>query len=207
MLKQLPLHFVEYQFQQPLTWNCYKFLKCSLLKWEYSVSKAHIHAAAKGKKQWSSNFLYMNFTKNLALWNSPQISLQLRFVFNWKDLQNHPNILRQPLGLFILSLHGIFMQNYIMEIQYCKLLRILQIKWLSFLQNMNIHPCLHTQHMALQRTQKSACSRNCQRKQFTGTEIAETTWTGSVHATTRLHCTTKILTKCPQKCQEATSKF
>lgn len=149
----------------------------------------------------------MNFTKNLALWNSPQISLQLRFVFNWKDLQNHPNILRPPLGLFILSLHGIFMQDNVLEIQYSKLPNILQIKWLSFLQNMNIHLCLHTQHMTLQGTQESVCSKNYQRKHFTSTEIVETTWTGSVHTTTRLHCTTEILTKCPQKCQETTSKF
>lgn len=128
-------------------WNCYKFLKCSLLKWEYSVSKAHIHAATKEKKQWSSNFLYMNFTKNLALWNNPQISLQLRSAFNWKDLQNHPNILRPPLGLFILSLQGIFIQADVLEIQYNKLLKILQTKWLSFLQNMNIHlVSSHTAH-------------------------------------------------------------
>lgn len=186
-------------------WNCYKFLKCSLLKWEYSVSKAHIHAATKEKKQWSSNFLYMNFTTNLALWNSPQISLQLRSAFNWKDLQNHPNILRPPLGLFILSLHGIFIQADVLQIQYNKLLQILQTKWLSFLQNMNIHLCLHTQHMTLQGTRESVCSRNYQRKYLTGTERVETTWTGSVHTTTRLHCTTEILTKCPQKCQETTS--
>lgn len=127
-------------------WNCYKFLKCNLLKWEYSVSKAHIHAATKEKNSEVATFLYMNFTKNLALWNSPQINLQLKFVFNWKDLQNHPRILKPPLSLFILSLHGIFMQTDVLEIQYCKLLEVLQIKWLSFLQNMNIPVSSHTAH-------------------------------------------------------------
>lgn len=202
MLKQLPLHFVEYQFQQPLMWNCYKFLKCSLLKWEYSVSKAHIHAATKEKKQWSSNFLYMNFTKNLALWNSPQISLQLRFVFNWKDLQKSPKYFKTTPWSFYSELAWYFHAKWYNGDTVLQITKnsTNQVTFL-FAKHEYTPVSSHTAHGP------TACSRNCQRKQFTGTEKAETTWTGSVHATTRLHCTIEILTKCPQKCQEATSKF
>lgn len=204
MLKQLPLHFVEYQFQHPLMWNCYKFLKCSLLKWEYSVSKAHIHAATKKKKQWSSNFLYMNFTKNLAVWNNPQISLQLRFVFNWR-LTKSPKYFKTTPWSFYSELAWCFHANW------CTGDTVLQITKNStnqvtflFAKHERTPVSSHTAHDPTG-TQESVCSRNYHRKHSTGTEIVGTTWTGSVHTTTRLHCTTEILTKCPQKCQETTA--
>lgn len=156
MLKQLPLHFVEYQFQHPLMWNCYKFLKCSLLKWEYSVSKAHIHAATKKKKQWSSNFLYMNFTKNLALWNNPQISFQLRLVFNWR-LTKSPKYFKTTPWSFYSELAWCFHANWCTGDTVLQITQNSTNKWLSFMQNMNVHLCLHTQHMTLQEL-KSQCA-------------------------------------------------
>lgn len=154
------------------------------------------------KKQWSSNFLYMNFTKNLALWNSPQISLQLRFVFNLKDLQNHPNIFKTTPWSFYSELARYFHANW------CTGDTVLQITTnstnrVTFLlaKHEQIPVSSHTAHDPTG-TQESVCSRNYHRKNFTGTEIVGTTWTGSVHTTTRLHCTTEILTNAPKNAKK-----
>lgn len=163
--------------------------------------------------------LYTSFTKNLALWNSPKISLHLTFIFNWKDLQNHPNLIIRPLGLFILSLHDIFMQTHLLEIQYCKLLlnknKNLRIKCFFLLQNMNINLCLHTRHMHLQpcltelgNSRNRMCSSNYQMKHFTSTEVVETKWT-DYQSTQPQGCIAlhKYWPNAPKKCQETTRKF
>lgn len=125
-------------------WNCYKLLKCSILKWKRVYLK-HIYMLLPRKESSEvATFLYMSFAKNLALSNSPKISLHLRLIFTWKDLQKHPNLIIRPLGLFILSLHDIFMQTDLLEIQYCKLLlkrkKNLRIKWFFFLQKNEYKP-------------------------------------------------------------------
>jgi len=59
MLKQLSLHFVEYQYQQPLCEIVTSYSNAvSQNEEEYSISKAYIHAATKQRKQWSSNFIH-----------------------------------------------------------------------------------------------------------------------------------------------------